>query len=331
MKRYVLFMAAVALFGCCERASAKDKVLFSLNWIPYGLHYGIFAAEGQGFYDGAGLELDIQRGYGSGETVKRVAIGSAEIGMADMASVIVGRGNGLLVKQVAVILDRSGDAIYYLKGTGISAPKDLAGRTLGATAGETSLLLLPAFGSGAGFDAKAINIVNLTPPAKIPSLVTRKVDSMVTFTTEEPAVLAGGQKANIEIGRFLFSDYGVDFYSIGLIANDEMLEKRADVVKRVVDATMRGYAWAIANPEDAADIFVKRFPESSRDLTLAQWKITMQHMLTERTRARGLGYIDREKMAKTLELIKKYQDVKGDVGVADVYSMNFLSPIKAAN
>ena len=67
-------------------AQANDKVTFSLNWVPYGLHYGIFAAEAQGYYREAGLDLDIQRGYGSGDTVKRTATGAADIGMADMAS-----------------------------------------------------------------------------------------------------------------------------------------------------------------------------------------------------------------------------------------------------
>jgi NitT/TauT family transport system substrate-binding protein len=308
-------------------ANARDKVIFSLNWIPYGLHYGVFAADAQGYFRQADLDVEIQRGYGSGDTVKRVATGAADIGMADMASVIVGRGNGLAVKQVAVILDRSGDAIYFLRGAGISSPGDLAGRSLGATAGETSLLLLPAFASGAAFDHKAIRIVNITPPAKIPSLMSKTIDSMITFTTEEPAVYSAAIKANMQIGRFLFRDYGVDYYSIGLIVGDETLEKRASLVKRVVDAVIRGYAWAAQNPDAAADVFSKRFPESSRDLTLAQWKIVMDHMLTERTRANGLGYIERDKLESTLTLIKRFQDVKGDIKADDVYSMQVLSKI----
>jgi NitT/TauT family transport system substrate-binding protein len=75
-------------------AKAADKVIFSLNWVPYGLHYGVFAAEAQGYYRDADIYIDIQRGYGSGDTVKRVATGVATVGMADMASIIIGRGNG---------------------------------------------------------------------------------------------------------------------------------------------------------------------------------------------------------------------------------------------
>src|SRR5215218_7038462 len=254
-----LFRSAFLAFGLClgtGGALAKDKVIFSLNWVPYGLHYGVFAAEAQGFYRDADLDVEIQRGFGSGDTVKRTATGVADIGMADMASIIIGRGNGLAVKQVAVILDRSADAIYYVKGLGINSPKDLPGHSLGAAAGETPLNVLPAFAANAGFDAAKVKVINLTPPAKFPTLVSKKVDAIVAFTTEEPAIRSAAEKAGVEIDRFLYSDHGVDYYSIGLIASDEMLAKKADVVRRVVGAAMRGHAWAVKNPDAAADAFV---------------------------------------------------------------------------
>ena len=328
MKRLLKIAACVAAFGLGPaQGQAAEKITFSLNWLPYGLHYGIFVAEAQGYYTKAGLDVTIQRGYGSGDTVKRTTAGTADIGMADMASVIVGRSNGLKVKQVAVVLDRSADAIFFVKGMGINTPKDLPGHSLGAAAGETSLNLLPVFAVNAGFDSQKIEIVNLTPPAKFPALVSKKVASIVAFRTEEPAIMSAAQKAGVQVGRFLFSDFNVDYYSIGIIVSDETLAKRPDMVKRFVEATMHGYAFAIKNPEAAANAFAKRFRESSRDLTLAQWKITMEHMVTDRSRANGLGYIDRGKMQHTLDLIRKYQNVKEDIKVDDIYSMNYLSKV----
>jgi NitT/TauT family transport system substrate-binding protein len=325
-RRLTIVLAAFFMLSSGS-ADAADRVVFSLNWVPYGLHYGIFVAEALGYYRDANLDVDIQRGYGSGDTVKRIATGSADLGMADMASVIAGRGNGFLVKQLAVVLDRSADAIFYVKGIGVDSPKGLEGHTIGATAGETSMNLFPVFAANSGFDNKKVEFVNLAAPAKFPALVSKKVDSIVAFTTEEPAIQSAAIKAGVEIGRFLYSDYGVDYYSIGLIASDDTLAKKSDLIKRLVDATMRGYAWAIKNPDAAADAYAKRFPESSRDLTLAQWKITIGHMVTERTRANGLGYIDRSKMEKTLNFIKQYQRIEGNVAVDDIYSSKFLSKV----
>jgi NitT/TauT family transport system substrate-binding protein len=322
-------VAAALLMVGIGSGEANEKVTFSLNWVPYGLHYGIFSAEALGYYREAGLDVDIQRGYGSGDTVKRTATGAADIGMADMASVIVGRGNGLAVKQVAILLDRSADAIFYLKGAGITTPKDLPGRSLGATVGETTLNLMPVFAANAGFDHKKVEIVNLAPPAKFPTFVSKKVDAIVAFRTEEPGILAAAQKAGVAVDRFLFSDFGVDYYSIGFIVSDETLAKRPDMVKRFLTATLRGYAYAFKNTQAAADMFIKRFPESNRDLSLAQWTVSTEHLLTDRTRVNGLGYIDRAKMQHTLDLIMKYQEVKQKVELDDIYTAKFLTKIEA--
>ena len=314
--------------GCGQ---ANEKLTFSLNWVPYGLHYGIFAAEAQGYFREAGFDLDIQRGYGSGDTVKRIATDAADIGMADMASVIVGRGNGLAVKQVATLLDRSADAIFYIKGGGISTPKDLPGRSLGATIGETTLNLMPVFAANAGFDHKKVEIVNLAPPAKFPTFVSKKVDAIVAFRTEEPGILAAAGKAGVQVDRFLFSDFGVDYYSIGFIVSDDTLAKRPETVRRFLTAVLRGYAFAFKNPQAAADMFIKRFPESNRELSFAQWNVSTEHVLTDRTRANGLGYIDRAKMQHTLELITKYQEVKQAVALDDIYSASVLPKVQVGN
>jgi hypothetical protein len=65
------------------------------------------------------------------------------------------------------------------------------------------------------------------------------------------------------------------------------------MVRRFLAATLRGYAFAFKNPQAAADMFIKRFPKSNRDLSFAQWSVSTEHVLTDRTRSNGLGYIDR--------------------------------------
>ena len=119
-----LIMAAITV----STARAQDKAIFALNWIPSGNHFGVFAAKERGFFRGADLDVDIQRGNGSGDTLKRVAIGTADIGIADAASVIIGRTKGLKVKQIASIFDTAFDCIFYLEDNGITQPKDLEGR-----------------------------------------------------------------------------------------------------------------------------------------------------------------------------------------------------------
>lgn len=172
-----------------------------------------------------------------------------------------------------------------------------------------------------------VEIVNIAASAKYASLVAKSVDAIVGFTNEEPAIRNVAAKANLTLKRFLFSDYGVDYYSIGIIASDETLAKRGDMVKRFLAATLRGYADTIKDPAAAADVFAKAHPESSRDVALSQWKVAEQHIVTERTRKNGLGFIDKAKMTQTLDLIKRFQTVPGSMQVDDIYSADYLTKV----
>ena len=309
-------------------ASAQDKVTFSLQWIPNGNHFGIFAAKERGFYKDANLDVDIQRGFGSGDTAKRVATGTADIGVADAASVIVGRSNGLKIKQVASLYEQSPDVIFFIKGNKIEKPKDLEGRTVGATAGEATVNLLPIFAANAGFDNKKMELVNLAPSAKYASLVAKTVDSIVGFINEEPPIQAAAQKTGLQVGRFVFSDYGINYYSLGIIASDTMIAQHPDIIKRFVAATMKGYAWAIKNPQGAADDFVRNYPESSRKIALEQWDTALPLILTERTRKNGLGTIEDQKMVETINLIAKFQRVDSSLTAGDIYTSEFIPNVR---
>lgn len=306
---------------------ADEKYTLSLNWIPHSLHFGIYLAKERGWYHDAGLDIAIERGYGSSDTVKRVGTGASDFGLADTASVVLGRASGINTKLVAMLMNRPADAIYFVKGSGIKTPKDLEGKTMGAAVGEASLPLMPMFAKLAGFDLKKVEYVMMASPSKIPSLAQKKVDSIMTYTNEEPMVKNAGRMANVEIDRFLFADYGVDYYSVGIIVSDKMLQTKPQAIKDFVDVTMRGYAEAFSNPNEAIDAFSKSNPESSRDLMQQQWSTLRANMLTPAAGDKGLGYIDDAKMVGTLNLLRDYQNLKTDIKPADVYTMDYLSRI----
>jgi NitT/TauT family transport system substrate-binding protein len=323
-----MVLAGAMTIAASGSSVAADKVLFSLQWIPNGNHFGVFAAKEQGFYKDAGLDVDIQRGFGSGDTAKRVATGTADIGIADAGSVIVGRSNGLKIKLVASLYEKSPDVIFFIENNGIAKPKDLEGRTIGATAGEAGEKLIPVFAAKAGFDANKLSVVNIAPSAKYASLVAKTVDSIVGFINEEPPIKAAAQKTGLQVAHFTFSDHGIDYYSLGIIASDDTVAKRPDVVKRFVAATMKGYAWAFKNPQGAADDFVKNYPETSRNIVIEQWNSALPLIVTENTRKNGLGTIENGKMLDTVNLISQVQKVGSPVAAKDVYITDFIPNVR---
>ena len=319
---------AAALVGAQlpMQAMAQQRVTLTLNWTPYGLHMGPVVARERGLYKAAGLDVEILRGYGSGESLKRSAMGTTTFALADAASVALGRDKGLAVRQLATIMDRSSDAMYFRKGAGIKTPKDLEGRTIGIAAGESHLALFPAFAKSANIDVSKIKWVTFNPPAKLPSLMGGSVDAVMTFATEEPTLDAAAEKAKNGWDKFAFSDYGIDNYSIGIIASDELIKKDPELVRKFVSATMAGYALAVDDPSAAANDFVKSFPQTWRVLVLAQWRIVAKHLLTDTAKEKGYGYIREDRMAATLEYVRNFSKLENPIKGTDLFSMDYLTP-----
>lgn len=305
-------------------AAAKDKLTFALNFVPYGVHTAFFVAQEKGFYDQADLEVTIQRGHGSADTVAKVAAGSVDVGFADAGSVVVGRAKGAKVTMVAMILDKGVSTIYTYKGSGITKPKDLEGRTVADNAGSAVLAILPAFAAIHGIDLSKINFVMVAPAAKNPMLIEKKADAILIFSTFEPNLKALAAPKGMEIVGLYFSDLGLDLYGLGLFASEKVLRERRDVVRRWTEATLRAMAWSVEHPEEALALFAKGNPAVSPNLAREQWRIVVDHLLTPAAATHGIGYMTEEKMRRTRDVLVKYQKLEGDLPLEALYTTEFL-------
>ncbi|HEY4737371.1 MAG TPA: ABC transporter substrate-binding protein, partial [Xanthobacteraceae bacterium] len=139
----------VALCGCAlgsQGAQAADKITFVTDFGYNGRHAYYFVALEKGYYAKQDLDVQIVRGQGSADAVKQVAAGTAQLGFADTAAVILGRGNDRIpVKLVAVVYAKPPHAIYVLKDSGITKPKDLEGKKIADTAFSAMPKLFDAY------------------------------------------------------------------------------------------------------------------------------------------------------------------------------------------
>lgn len=322
----ILLVANLLLLSPSSGATA-DKVIFALDWIIYGKHAGFYVAEDKGFYRENNLEVTIQRGYGSGDTAKRVGAGQAEFGFADAPVVMLARAKGAALKMIGMIHDKSMHTIIGLKGSGITKPKDLEGRKIGSPEQNAVKIMFPAFARASGIDADKIQWVTMTPEAVVPSMLADRVDAGAFFAAEIPTVQAGAKKVGKDVLVIYYTDYGVDIYSNALITTDKIIREKSDVVRRFVQATMKGVAWAIENPEAATDIFVKAHPATSRDLARAHWEVAVDHLMTETAKKFGIGYMSRDKMEYTRATTVKYMSVQLDFPVEDSFTNEFLAKL----
>jgi ABC-type nitrate/sulfonate/bicarbonate transport systems, periplasmic components len=118
--------------GASGESGGVEVINLTLNWFPLADHAAYYDALEKGYYTDAGLAVNILQGSGSGETLRRVSIGQADLGLADTGVVINGIRNGATAKMVMMVMDRGWNAIWAKKGSGITTVKDLCGKKIGS-------------------------------------------------------------------------------------------------------------------------------------------------------------------------------------------------------
>lgn len=306
-------------------AAAADNLKFSLNFIPYGVHIGFYVAKEKGFYRDAGMEVEILKGEGSADAVRRLGTGAVDFAMADMSTQIVGRTRGLKLRAVGIVLDRDPSVLFSLKSTGIRTPKDMEGKSVGALTASALRDTWPALAAKNGVDPARVTWVDMPGSAYVASLMSRKVHAIATYVTTLPAYEIQAKRQGEEVAVLSFADFGVDGYGAGIIATDQMIKEKPDLVRRFVHASIRGYAAAFENPAEAVQLFLKTHSEANPDRIRAEIKIVADLMLTPFAAREGIGHYDAAKVTVTREhALKPRGTDPNSIPIQDIYTNEFL-------
>jgi NitT/TauT family transport system substrate-binding protein len=326
-RREAAFMIALAgLIGVTATPSlAADKVVLGLDWQALGRHAGFYVAKASGFYEREGLDVEIQRGYGAADAVKRLAGGDVTFAFGDYGSLILARGEGIKVKAVAMIYARCPYVVWTRKSAAISAPKDLMGKNVGSPAGASVRLLFPAFASKVGFDDSKVKWVTVDAAGLYPLLFTGRADAVVDYELGWPTISGRAKEAGIEIDKLRFRDYGFDLYSNAIMASDQTIAAKPDVVRRFVKASLEGMRAAFADPAAAGEVMKKAFPVL--DAQSAAQEVEIVKSLAEPDKGSPLGFISQDKATLTRDIVTRAYDMKADVPVADTYTNDFLPKV----
>ncbi len=325
MKRITIALAIflVYLFAVGS-ASAADKVKFALDWIPYGKHAMFYASIDKGFWKEAGFDVQMTRGFGSGDTVKRIASGTDDFGFASVGNMIAAKSRGAELKMVGMIHDKTLETVATLVGNKITKPSDLEGKKIGSPEANASRVIFPAFANINKFDNKKVTWVNMTVPATTPSLLAGRVDAILIFYTEKPTVDAASKKVGKKPLYMLYADHGMATYGNGLLVHEKTLKDKPDLVKRFLAATYKGIAWSVENPQEAVDIFIKHNPAISPDLARKHFDIAVDSLLSDHAMKAGIGHMTKDRMVFTNNLITTHMKLPKKTAVEDVYTNDFL-------
>jgi NitT/TauT family transport system substrate-binding protein len=313
-----------------DRALAATDLKFALPWIPHGGYAFLFAAKNLGIWGNRGLNVQVDRGYGSGETCKRVALGQYDYGLADFATMVKLADDGLPLVCVAMVAHVSQLGILSLKESNITKPKELEGRTLGTTAGSADYALWPAFVAATGIDAQKVNINIVGPELRLRLLTEKKLDAIGSvYGSDAPIFLSRGIPYNL----MLHAKYGLEMYSNAIITHRDRLKNNPEQVQALVDGALEGLKYSFLDPEKTTDIhleMVKEYDGASSDRSFVKYGVLINTAtsLAPYLEQQGLGYMENKLVAATQDKIVKYLGVKAEQDPSALYTNQFAGRVK---
>ncbi|OSQ47784.1 ABC transporter substrate-binding protein [Thalassospira alkalitolerans] len=241
-------------------AMAADEVTLQLKWVTQAQFAGYYVAQDKGFYDEADLDVTINPGGPDIAPPQVIAGGGADVVVDWMPSALASREKGVALVNIAQPFAKSGMMLTCLKETGVESPEDFPGRTLGVWffgneypfLSWMSKLGLPTDGSDKG-------VTVLKQGFNVDPLIQKQADCISTMTYNEYWQVIDAGITEDQIKVFKYEDQGVATLEDGLYVLEDNLKDPAfvDKMARFVSASMKGWEYAKANPEEAANIILE--------------------------------------------------------------------------
>lgn len=323
-KRMIMGVLAAAL-AMARPAAAQDKVVLQLDWLPTGEHASYYAGLERGFFRENGVDLSVIRGYGSGDTVNKVAAGAAQFGVADLGAVLAGRQQqGLPVKAISAVYTHSPHSLFVLKSSGITGFRDLAGKKIAVSAGNSHRLYFPDVARRAGIDPDSVTWVTTDATAMAPMLITRRVDAAPFYSLHLYYQNKAARQAGEEVVALPFVETGFAIYAAALVAPDATLEKNPELVRRFLKGAQQSMAWTRDNPAEACRLHVKRNPEVAQDDCEGSLKAAMGFVFNEHQQQTGTGRFDPQRLDFTWKAVAQSLKLPAEWDPAQAVDARFL-------
>ncbi|MCB1665541.1 MAG: EAL domain-containing protein [Pseudomonadales bacterium] len=252
-----VFVLATA-WGSGLRAQDGDSVVLQLKWEHEFQFAGYYAAKWQGFYERAGLNVEIRPATTpDGEFIspsEELLNGNADFAVGGL-DVLIGRGQGEHLVVLSPIFQNSPIAAFSLEGVPIDNPQQLSRLRIAAISNDYLRTQIEAMFLAAGIDPASVNFVN--EEITLETLLDGRADAIVTY---DVSARYRARELGITLNALHPRDYGINFYGDVLFTTEEVVARDPELVRRFVRASLEGWRYALENREELANRISAELP-----------------------------------------------------------------------
>lgn len=251
-----------------DGSAALTDVTLLLDWTPNTNHTGIYVAQDKGWYEEAGLKVDIVI-PGESDVHQVVGTGSADFGVSYQEGATFARVEGVPIVSIAAVIQHNTSGFASRSGAGIKGPTDLAGKRYGSFGSPIEYPTIDLLMQCVGGSAEEVEFIDVGWADFLSITEADQVDFAWIYYawTGINAELQG-----IDLNIIMLKDYLEcipDYYTPILITSESMIANDPETVRAFVAATARGFEFAIESPAEAADILLAANPDLDANLVHA--------------------------------------------------------------
>lgn len=312
----ILIIAVIAFFMIFNSKSKNklEKTSLRLKWVCQAQFAGYYSALKEGYYKDVGLSVTIDPAGPNISPIQSVTSGVNEFGIAGAEQIITAIDNKVPIVAIAVIYRETPEALVSKKELNIKAPKDLEGKTVGVVY-ENDENLYRLFLKKNNVDENSIKEV----PAitGISQVMTEQVDAKMAYEMNDAILLElEGEKVNL----LRFRDYGIKVYADTIFTTKEMVEKHPDKVKKFLKASLKGWNYAIENPEKSVSQLIEINPTLKYEHQLGYLKGSIPLIMTDEK----IGVSDSKIWENMIDNLYENKMIKKKIKASEVYTNEFL-------
>jgi NitT/TauT family transport system substrate-binding protein len=324
---YLVAAAFVPVFAW--PAAAQTPLKFSLDGRLEGPEALVLLPQDKGLFKSEGLDVTVDEAASLLEPITRVATGGYDMAFADINALIRYRDQHPLppVKAVFMVYNKPPYAIVTRKSRGVTEPKQLENKKLGAPTAGSTFAQWPLFAKLNGIDASKVTIENIGIPVRAPMLAAGQIDAALGASFRLYVDLKDRGVPVDDIVLMSMANFGLKLYGNAIIVNSKFAAEKPEAVKAFLRAFSKALKETIRHPAETVDSIVKRDDGAKKDVELERLRMAIRdNIVTPEVRANGFGAVEASRLEESIDQIGLVYTFKAKPKPEDVFDSSFLPP-----
>jgi NitT/TauT family transport system substrate-binding protein len=327
----LMTLLALALLGAYAPTKAQQpatNLKFVLDWTPQGYHMPWILASDRGYFAHEGLNVTVDRGYGAGDVLAKVASGAYDVGLGDINDLVTWNAAHPDNKLITIFQywDHGIAAILTLKDRHITSLKDVEGKRIAATLGDSARLMMPALAKANHFDASSIKWVTVQPALREATLIRGEADAISGFIVTRFALMKAGVPED-NIVTFNLSE-SMETYGLSVVTRADLVKRNPEMLRGFLRGTFLGLHDALKSPSETIDLLLKRDPLLDRKLELARFRMVIDKaILTPHVLKYGISMVEPKRLEDTVARMAAAMKIEKPGPASELYTDALLPAV----